>query len=128
MSVRRTSIETYRQIEAEGLLSKMRFEAYELLFNYGPLTANQLMQQAKLLNPAKSHQSLESIGRRLSELRDVGVIYEVKEINCPVTGRPVILWDVTEKLPLKWDKPKKHKCKTCAGRGYILEQQSKLNI
>lgn len=116
---RKTSVETYREIIMNGLLSKMRFETYDLLFEHGPLTANQLMELAKYLNPKKTHQALESLGRRLSELRDLGTVEELGEILCPVTKRKVILWDVTDNVPKKTKgKVVKKKCEHCGGTGY----------
>ena len=41
------------------------------------------------------------MGSRLSELRSVGAVYEVGTRRCSVTGHNVILWDVTDRLPLK---------------------------
>jgi hypothetical protein len=40
----------------------------------------------------------------LSQLRDLGVVYEKEERKCNVTGRVVIEWDLTDKLPIKSDK------------------------
>jgi hypothetical protein len=37
----------------------------------------------------------------LSQLRDLGVVYEKNERKCNVTGRVVIEWDLTDKLPIK---------------------------
>ena len=38
---------------------------------------------------------------RFSELRDIGVIQEIRERTCQVTGMNVIEWDVTDQLPIK---------------------------
>jgi hypothetical protein len=37
----------------------------------------------------------------LSQLRDLGVVYEKTERKCNVTGRVVIEWDLTDNLPIK---------------------------
>jgi hypothetical protein len=37
----------------------------------------------------------------LSQLRNLGVVYEKSERKCNVTGRVVIEWDLTDKLPIK---------------------------
>jgi hypothetical protein len=63
---------------------------------------------------------------RFAELERVGVIAVVGEKDCSVTGRNVLLWDVTEKLPIKLEKEKKIKCLHCDGKGYTKEQQIKL--
>lgn len=124
--IRQTSLEAYRQIEADGLLSKMRFETYKLLYSFGPMTANELMKKAQELNPRKGHQAIESIGRRLSELRDSGVARELGTIICPITKRSVLLWDVTDGLPLKFEKTKRKKCLHCNGKGYFSEAQARM--
>ena len=36
---------------------------------------------------------------RFTELRELGVIYEKGERKCNITGRNVIEWDLTDKLP-----------------------------
>jgi len=121
--VRETSIETFHQIEAEGLLSKRRFETYSVLFKNGPLSATGI---ATLIPNFKSPSVGFNVHARLCELRDIGVVKECGTVECPHTGRRVILWDVTNKLPLKSDKPKKIICKHCHGKGYTIEQQFKL--
>lgn len=123
--VRRTSIEAYNAIRDQGLLSKRRWEVYDILFKNGPLTANEAfykLYQGKLgpVNAASNSAA------RFSELRDRGVIYEVRERTCRITGMTVIEWDVTDKLPLRFEKPKRYKCKHCGGKGYTEESQAKL--
>jgi hypothetical protein len=89
---RQTSIETYRAIEAEGLLSELRFKVYQMVFKHGPMTGNQIIELAP-------HKNSGAYTTRLSELRELGCVYEVKVAPCPVTGRNVIWWDVTANLP-----------------------------
>ena len=92
MPVRRTSIETYYAIRDQGLLSRMRFLVYQCLFHHGPLTAQETFKRLRL----ESNQS-----GRFTEMRDIGVIEELGERKCAVTGRNVIVWDVTDVLPLE---------------------------
>lgn len=113
--VRRTSLETLRDIEASGLLSVRRMQVYKALFEYGPCTANELFKKWKFT----SHVTQQNIHPRLGELREVGVVDEITERPCEVTGRTAIVWDVNDKLPTKFDKPKIHKCKACNGTGVI---------
>ncbi len=126
--VRDTSLEAYNFIKENGLLSKMRWICYDLLFKYGPATANQLMDFAKKENPSWSHQTIETVGRRLSELVKVGVVYEKDKIFCPISGHRCIEWEVTRNKPIDFEKPLKKKCKACNGTGFIVEQQSKFRI
>lgn len=102
--MRQTSIETYHQIRDEGLLSKMRFRAYELIYKYGPLTASEIEAKDKELFPSNRPNSF--LHQRLSELRDIGVIQEVSERNCRITGRIAIEWDANNKLPSSLEKKK----------------------
>jgi hypothetical protein len=103
MKTRQTSIDCYNKIKQEGLLSKRRLQVYESIFNYAPCTASEVFNEKNL----KTNQS-----GRFTELRDLGVIYEKGERLCSVTGRNVIEWDLTDRLPIKIkksNKTKKHK-------------------
>lgn len=121
-NVRQTSIETYRQIKAEGLLSDRRFEVYATVFKHGPMTAGQASMQLS----GKGRMWGGNIHARLNELKDFGVMRELGTTICPVTQRQVILWDVTSRLPVKSEKPKRTKCKHCQGKGFTEETQTKL--
>jgi len=94
---RRTSVAAYTKIKDQGLLSTRRFQAYEALYHHGPLTAAECWKKC----PGAQ---IDSIRPRMAELRDLGVIVEVGEKECSVTGMRAILWDVTEALPKKLDK------------------------
>lgn len=114
--IRRTSIEVFRKIEAEGLLSKLRFEVYRVLFHHGPLTAGECWSRF-----FKNERQRSSISARMSELEERGVIYQVCERPCGYTKNTSIAWDVTDKLPIEIKKAKhdKIKCSYCKGKGYI---------
>lgn len=124
MTLRQTSLEAYRHIESEGLLSRVRFEVYSILFHHGPLTMADIH---KRLSKGRSV-SGGTYTSRLSELERMGVIREVKRVKCPITGRTATLWDVTSSLPIKFEKPKKLKCKACDGKGFHLTEQSRFDI
>lgn len=113
--VRKTSIEAYNQIKNNGLLSERRMQVYDLLYKYGPLTALQVIDHFRrtLIN----FSSTGNLSTRLSELRDMGVVEELGTTKCPIGGRNVILWDVTDRLPVKVEKKKKTKCPFCNGTG-----------
>lgn len=116
--IRQTSIDVYHQIEAEGLLSKLRLEVYKALFKSGPCTALELYSRA-----FKGTHRDHSITPRFSELEASGVIRSVGETKCKISGRTVILWDVTSKLPEKIKKPTKIKCKHCNGKGFFIQER-----
>jgi len=113
MSHRQTSITAYHQIKSEGLLGRHAFQVYQVLFKHGPLTGRETFQRI-------GHGFTTHTGARLTELRDAGVVSEVGHKICSVTGRRVILWDVTSKLPKKKIKKKKEICQHCNGTGYEL--------
>lgn len=100
---RQTSIEAYHQIIENGLLGKRQFQVYEILYLHGPLTYNEVYEKIKSLNGG-GWMGINS--SRLSELRNSGAIDEVGTKRDPFSGMEVILWDVTDKIPLKPEKKK----------------------
>ena len=106
MKTRQTSIDCYNEIRANNLLSKRRFEVYEALLSSAPCTSSEAIRNAKTTF------GVFGVSSRFTELRDLGVIYEVRTRECTVTGRNVIEWDLTDRLPVnvkKSNKTKKHK-------------------
>lgn len=97
--IRRANLSTYKAIQATGVLSFKRMMVYDYLYRNGPLTGGQLQ---KALGGGVS----ESIRNRVTELVKMGVAYEVKEAKCPITGRNVMLFDVTENMPKEYVAPK----------------------
>lgn len=87
--VRRTSRDTYNHVMASGIVGKRRKEAYALLYEHGPMTAQELQLIA----------TTPGLCKRLSELRDMGLVLEQGERPCAVTTRNAIVWDVTNALP-----------------------------
>ena len=104
MKTRQTSIECYNKIKKEGLLSKMRFKVYEAIIKNAPCTSG----EAFATMTTKENQISQSRAR-FTELRDLGVIYEVQNRKCTITGMSVIEWDLTDKLPLRTKKQNKTK-------------------
>ena len=100
MKTRQTSIDCFSQIKEEGLLSKRRLQVYESIYNSAPCTASEVFKEKNL----KTNQS-----GRFTELRDLGVIYEKGERICSITGRNVIEWDLTDRLPINIKKSNKTK-------------------
>ena len=91
---RQTSIDCYNQIKAEGLLGRSSMEVYEGVYKYGPVTAGELAQELTGI-------PRNDISSRLTQLRKKGVVSEVQCRNCKVSGRNVIEWEVTDRLPVK---------------------------
>ena len=93
MNTRQTSIDCYNQIKAEGLLSKQRLAVYTALLKMGkPSTAREVYSTMNLYKQEAT---------RFTELRKLGVIYEVRNRECNVTGRTAIEWDLTDRLPVE---------------------------
>lgn len=118
---RRTSIDAYNKIKEDGTLSRLRWAAYDFLFFNGPLTTRGVHGGIKQI--AKD---VGIVSARLAELTDMGVVEDVGTVECKETGMMVTLWDVTDRLPVKYEKPKKYKCKHCDGRGFHEEAQTKM--
>jgi len=93
MKKRQTSIDCYNEIKNSGLLSKRRFETFEAIMRIAPCTASEVQHSINYNNGGRDCM------KRISELRDRGVIYEVRTRKCSITGRNVIEWDLTDRLP-----------------------------
>lgn len=112
---RRTSKETYAKIITGSLLPHRRAEVYRYLYSQGSSTAGTI-ERAFIRRgmPQGRH-----VNKRLSELRRQGVVVEVGEVKCDVTGHVSILWDVTDALPVPFKRngrknPKVYVPETCA--------------
>ena len=103
MNTRQTSIDCYNKIRQEGLLSKRRLEVYEALLSSAPCTSSEAIRNAKTTF------GVFGVSSRFTELRDLGVIYEKDVRPCRVTGRNVIEWDLTDKLPVDFKSSNKTK-------------------
>jgi hypothetical protein len=86
---RRTSAAAYAAIQNEGLLNKLQFKVYHLLYHHGPLTGRELNAE---MRSGDGH-------KRFQELREKCVAYVVRERACSVSGRRAQEWDVTDQLP-----------------------------
>lgn len=98
--VRETSLTAYRTIVDNGLLSEKRLQVYRALAEHGPMTGSEVDRflGGQQMDPAYS--------RRLSELRDAGVVREVRKRPCSITGNLAIEWEITDDLPRKEDRTK----------------------
>lgn len=116
---RETSIEAYYAIRDSGLLSRRRFEIYEILALHGPLTANQAFQHLER-NRAGKFRFDSNTRARLTELREFGVITEIGTQKCSVSGMNTILWEITGRLPVK---PAKKPTKTMLIKELRIENE-----
>jgi hypothetical protein len=95
--IRETSIEAYKKIKEDGLLSRRRWQVYDFVFYNGPCTSREAYKKLCKGNDINPSSYLS----RFSELRDAGVLSEIGKKFDHETGNTVILWDVTSKLPIK---------------------------
>ena len=101
MNTRQTSIDCYNEIKRNGSLSKMRFEVYSALLSMGkPSTTREVYETMNVIKQEAT---------RFTELRKLGVIYEVQNRKCAITGRTSIEWDLTDRLPINIKNPNKTK-------------------
>lgn len=108
--VRQTSVEAYKTIDKLGLLSLRRWQVYHSLFVHGPLTGGEVFVKCRDEFPGQFQKMLNSnVITRLGELREMGVVKEIGEKKCSISGQNVILWDVTADLPRKLDQKSKPK-------------------
>ena len=69
----------------------MRFKAYEIVAQHGPLTQRQV----------DVHFGSDSGHKRISELVERGVVRSVGEGTCPISGMQALLWDLTDQMPVE---------------------------
>ena len=100
--IRETSIAVYHEIEATGLLSRKRSEVLKIIAENGPLTGAQVSRLHGQIHGTNTVS--ETVRNRITELCDYGVVEEKDKGPCPITGREVIIWDLTGNMPVK---PKK---------------------
>lgn len=94
---RATSLQAYAEIKEEGLLSKMRFYVYDMIYRHQPVNISQLIEIAK--DDGTQIINTGSISGRISELVDRGVIEEDHTAPCPMTGRNTVFWKITPRIP-----------------------------
>lgn len=97
---RKTSKEAFEAIKASGLLAKRKLQVYEILFDFGPLTAGEVFRRG--IDEGIWNNTVKGgICARLTDLRDANCVEETGERICSVSGRNTILWDVNGKTPIK---------------------------
>ena len=123
---RQTSIEAYHEVMESGLVGQRQRQVYEILFRYGPLTANQTWNALRD-KIGKDFRFDSNTRARFTELRNLGLLYEVGTTQDPITRKRVILWDVTDGRPRK-PEPKITKDQIIADlRATIASLQRRLN-
>ncbi len=93
---RKTSAQAYRAIVEEGVVGRMQKRVYSVVYNQGPMTANEINQAC-----LQEGEVAPSYHKRLSELERMGVVQRVGVRACKVSGRECEAWDVTDSMPAK---------------------------
>lgn len=106
--MRKTSMLAYHYIMDSGKVSERRRQVYDVLYRFGPMTANELFQKfQKEFGFPRDGRNQFNVTSRLGELRDIGVTQEIRDVICSVTGMTTIQWDVTDSKPIvKGDREK----------------------
>ena len=84
--LRRTSRLAWDSVQQN--LGAMHRAVYGLVYHHGPGTSKEM----------ECHTDMSGPWKRLSELRDMGLIYEFGERVCRITGQRAIVWDVTDHI------------------------------
>ncbi len=93
--VRQTSRLAFEHLVASGALPNRRREVYAEIYKHGPGTSAEILRHRLEANPIE----VLTQGRaRFTELRNAGLIEELGTVECTVTGRQAILWDVTSQV------------------------------
>lgn len=110
----RASVETYRRIEAEGVLSVRRWQVYTALWRHElerpdlGLTHNEISNYV-----AEIHQFPEGYRNntvaRLCELEQQGVVCRVGELTCPRSGDLCTTWMTVNRMPVELRRPTKRR-------------------
>ena len=101
--VRDTSIDAYRMIKENGLLSRVNFDVYAVIHDHGPITIRETSLVLKNQYPATT------VSPRFSDLERRGVIRSVEKRPCKITGNVVHSWECTDKLPEELERRKTNK-------------------
>jgi len=91
---RETSMAAYDHMHATGAISLARWEVYETVFWLGPLTSGEFFDIARQRRIGNPH-PLSQTRARFTELRQMGLLYELPTRPCRISGRACIEWDVT---------------------------------
>jgi predicted transcriptional regulator len=117
---RTTSAEVYKELVQKKVLPTMRREIYEWLYNHGPATRNEIAMSI--------HMIPNNCSTRLKEMIGLGVVLECGEAKCNVTGKQVLLYDVTANMPRRSNgtskpRPHIHIPKNCGDCPLVVEEE-----
>jgi hypothetical protein len=100
MAINQNSMDAFNHIKKNGLLSDKRLKVYQIFVqNPEGLTGSEVSAIYK--NNYPSSQYSETIRNRITELREMGVLDEVGNVECRFTKRTVMKYRVNTKMPTK---------------------------
>jgi Fe2+ or Zn2+ uptake regulation protein len=100
MGINQNSMDAFNHIKKNGLLSDKRLKVYQIFVN-NPLglTGSEVSDIFKKNYPSSQHS--ETIRNRITELRDMGVLDEIGNVDCKFTKRKVMKYRVNTNMPTK---------------------------
>lgn len=90
--IRETSIEAYKKIKENGLLSKINFLVYDCIAKHGPMTIKEVTEKLTDI-PATS------ISPCFAKLENQGVLKTNGKRKCTITNMSSLEWDLTDNVP-----------------------------
>ena len=101
---KRIRVKLLDTIKHERLLSKRRYQVYQILSDQGPMTGSQCSDEWKLNRDHLANS--ETVRNRITELIKMGAVEKVGEHTDLETGKSVSVFDVTDSLPMPYKKNK----------------------
>ncbi len=124
--VRSTSLEIYRKIKENGFLTKLEAEVYDCFYEHGAMTTNEMLRNIAQVLGTANYRKIASYQKVVKRLVHRLALMEMGKRECTVTGNSANYFITTDRLPIKFEKPERHKCNACDGRGFIEETQARL--
>jgi len=97
VTVRASSLEVYRELEAEGVLSAQAANVLRLVHANPGATAREIDR----ISTGNGTMPIRSLQPHLTRLRDQGAVREGDRRKCGVTGRRVLTYFVTGQRPTR---------------------------
>jgi len=113
MSVRDTSVNTYREIIGERTVAKTQRQVLRLIAERPGFTDREIAEMLGYKDP-------NNVRPRRKELLDAGLILESGKRRCGKSGRVAYTWKINYLFRLTPEKIKK-KCESCEGKGFVYE-------
>jgi predicted transcriptional regulator len=93
MYVRDTSIDAYNTIRDRGLLTRLHWDVYDTLYQYGPITSGECHHRLK----KQRRVDIATVRARITELSDMGYVRTCGKRVCAASsiGATCYIWGVT---------------------------------